>query len=181
MRFPTLAFLVCAWYCGSLFAADSVWRSPGGAPIPDTEARKSLNGFGAWLVVTPDQDWQAKWNTPAHVRPYFTETKDVKRGGKLAILIFFVNPKADGRNAVNVRCDIKVVRPDRSLSIDAKDISCMEGELKGSPQNVRLGAPIINFIGEPTDPLGEWRVEVAVRDTIRSTSVPVRTSFYLQN
>jgi hypothetical protein len=181
MRITTLAFLVCAWCGGSSLAADGVWRSSDGTLVPDTEARKSINGFGAWLVVTSDQDWQAKWNTPPHVIPRFTEAKDVKREGKLTILIFFVNPKPDARNVVNVRCDIKVVRPDRSVSVNAKDLSCMEGELEGSPYNVRRAAPVINFVGEPKDPLGEWRVEVSVTDALRGTSVPVRASFNLQN
>jgi hypothetical protein len=181
MKVATFAFLVCAWCSGSSLAADGGWRSPDGTLVPDTEARKSINGFGAWLVVTSDKYWQEKWKTPPHVRPHFTEAKDVKRGGRLTILIFFVNPKPDARHLVNIRCDIKVVRPDQSVSVNAKDISCMEGELKGSPHYIRLAAPVINFVGEPKDPLGEWRVEVSVTDAFRGTSIPVRASFNLRN
>ena len=45
---------------------------------------------------------------------------------------------------------------------------------------MRLAAPVIGFIGEPDDPLGEWQVEVSLTDAIRGTTVSVRTSFKLE-
>jgi len=57
---------------------------------------------------------------------------------------------------------------------------CMEGELKGNPAFVRLAAPVLKFVGEPQDPLGEWRVEVSVKDVLRQTSLHLKTSFTLE-
>ena len=156
------------------------WRTQDGAPLPDTEARRTVDGFGVMLLVTPDEDWQAKWNTPQHVTPQFREAKVVRRGGKLTILIFYVNPKPDAANRINVRCDIHLRRPNGTISADLKDIVCAEGPLLGEASNVRLAAPVIGFIGEPDDPLGEWRVEVSLTDAIRGATVPVRTSFTLE-
>jgi len=44
------------------------WRTGDGRPAPDTEYRKSTNGFLAWLLVTDDEDWASEWDTdPDHV------------------------------------------------------------------------------------------------------------------
>src|SRR5439155_7265975 len=109
MRLPILLLAVC-FALEPAVAAETAWHSRDGKPIPDTESRKSANGFGASLVVTPNED------------------------------------------------------------------CCMEGELKGNPAFVRLAAPVLKFVGEPQDPLGEWRVEVSVKDVLRQTSLHLKTS-----
>ncbi len=179
MRLPILLLAVC-FALEPAVAAETAWHSRDGKPIPDTESRKSADGFGASLVVTPDEDWETKWNTPPETVPTFSEARTVKRGGVVTILIFFANPKTDARNAANVRCDLRVLRPDGSFSINANDVVCMEGELKGNPAFVRLAAPVLKFVGEPQDPLGEWRVEVSVKDVLRQTSLHLKTSFTLE-
>src|SRR5882762_8600387 len=119
MRLPILLLAVC-FALEPAVAAETAWHS-----------------FGASLVVTPDEDWETKWNTPPETVPTFREARTVKRGGVVTILIFVANPKTDARNAANVRCDLRVLRPDGSFSINANDVACMEGELKGNPAFVR--------------------------------------------
>lgn len=179
MRLPSLLLAFCFGLQPAV-AADTVWHSHDGKAIPDTESRKSANGFGASLIVTPDENWEAKWNTPPETVPTFREARTVKRGGAVTILIFLANPKIDERNTASVRCDLRVLRPDGSFSINANDVVCMEGPLKGSPTSVLLAAPVLKFVGEPQDPLGEWRVEVSIRDVVRQTSLQLKTSFTLQ-
>ena len=67
------------------------WVSRDGKPALDTDAMKSINGFGGWLVVTPDKDWEKKWNTSPETVPHFTEAKKVSYGEQLTILTFFIN------------------------------------------------------------------------------------------
>jgi len=38
---------------------------------------------------------------------------------------------------------------------------------------------VIKFVGEKTDPLGEWVVDVEVEDVLRNTKLPLRTRFTL--
>jgi hypothetical protein len=161
-------------------AADSVWHTPDGKPIPDSDSRKGANGFGASVVVTPDEEWQAKWNTPHDMVPRFTTTSAVKVGGKATILIFLVNPKLNAQREVDIRCDLRILRPDGSASIDEKNVVCLGGRLQGDPRSVRLAAPVITFVGEPQDPLGEWRIEISVKDALRDTTLPLTASFSLQ-
>jgi len=160
-------------------AGDSAWLGPDRKQWPDTEFRKTKNDFAAMLLVTPDTDWERKWNTPSDTIPRFREAKSVKVGEELVILTFFVNPKTDENRTARVRCSIKVTRPNKTLSINERGLPCFEGELKGDPNNIRLAPTVIKFVAETTDPPGEWIVDVEVEDVRRSTTLPLRTRFTL--
>lgn len=160
-------------------AATSVWLGVDGAPAPDTDARKSLDGFGGWVATTSDADWRAKWEAPADGTPTFTVSRTVKRGERLAVLIFLRNPGVDAKHAANVRCDLRVTRPDGSHPVDAADVTCLQGVLVGDAMNVRIAAPVIDFVGEPADLAGTWTVEVSLRDAVRDRTLALKTTFDL--
>lgn len=143
------------------------------------KSSNSLDGFSALLIVTPDKDWKSKWDTDEDTAPHFTQVHSVKRGDSLTILIFFANPKVGRQNFVNIQCDIKAIRPDGSISINESNLVALKGELKGNPKSIRLAKPVLQFVAEPKDPLGEWTIEVSVKDVVRSITVPVKTSFNL--
>jgi hypothetical protein len=161
------------------YGGESAWLGPDRSKWPDTEFRKTRNDFAAMLLVTPDTDWQQKWDTPPDTIPRFREAKTARVGDELVILTFFVNPKPGPKNHVNVICRIKVTRPNKTVAVSERGIPCMTGDLKGDPNNVRLSPAVIKFVGERTDPLGEWVVDVEVEDVYRSTRLPLRTRFVL--
>lgn len=175
----TIAMILLLAIASLAYAGESAWLGPDRSKWSDTEFRKTKNDFAALLLVTPDTDWERKWNTPADTIPRFTEARAVRVGEKLVILTFFVNPKTDDRHNVNVVCSIKVTRPNKTLAIHEQRISCMNGELKGDPNNIRVSPAVITFVGEKTDPLGEWIVDVEVEDVNRNTRLPLRTRFTL--
>jgi hypothetical protein len=156
------------------------WVTREGKPVPNSEAMKSINGFGGWLVVTPDSDWEEKWNTSPETTPKFSEAKDVSYGEKLTILAFYINPKASLSGELDVLCDIKVTRPDGSTSINAKGVQCATGKLQGNPRNIRLSSAVIKYIGEKGDLPGEWIIEIALTDKVRGTAIPLKTHFNLR-
>jgi hypothetical protein len=160
--------------------AEDVWRTPNGTGIPDTPSRKAINGLGVSLIITADPDWQAKWETPSHITPNFTEAKNVSLGGRLTILTFVVNPKPDAREELNVTSHIVVTRPNGTTSVSAPGLRCLSGRLAGPATNIRLCEAVIQFSADPGDPAGTWKVYVTVRDENRSTEVPVEGSFALQ-
>lgn len=159
--------------------SNDVWISRDGKPVPNTDAMKSIKGFGGWLIVTPDTDWEAKWNTSPDSTPTFHGVSAVEYGVPLTILTFFTNPKPDSDSNIQVYCDIKLIRPDGSVPVDTKGIDCASGKLQGSPRNLRLTAAVIKFIGEDGDPSGTWRVEINLTDKNRDVSVPLKAEFTL--
>ncbi|MCP4351675.1 MAG: hypothetical protein GY795_39925 [Desulfobacterales bacterium] len=131
-------------------------------------------------MLTSDLDWQEKWETSPGTVPCFNEAQSVQVGEKIVILTFFVNPKTNQNYEAHVLCDIKVTRPDNTISINYKDITCIEGKLQGKPNYIRLSPVIINFSGEATDPKGIWTVEAELHDVIRKTALNLKTSFVLK-
>ena len=155
------------------------WVSPDGREVPNTDSMKSINDFGGWLLVTPDLDWKEKWDTPAEVSPNFRTADKVKHGDDLAILIFYINPKLDGKNEMNILCDITATRPDGSVSVSMKDIQCASGKIEGDIRNVRLSNAVINYSWDDGDPAGIWIIDVKLTDKNRNTVIPLKTQFEL--
>lgn len=155
------------------------WLTEDGSKAPNTGDRKSISGFGGWLVVTSDKDWAEKWSAPKENIPHFSEVSKVKLDEELTILPFFANPKLDERRYFNILCDIKIIRPDGSLSIDETDIPCAEGFLADDPMSIFLTQAVIKYVGEAGDPYGEWTVFFNMKDTNRNVQIPLETSFTL--
>jgi hypothetical protein len=156
------------------------WVTRDGKPVPNSDAMKSINGFGGSLVVTPDSDWEAKWNTSPETVPHFTEAKNVSYGEQLTILAFYINPKTNASGELDVLCDIKVTRPDGSSSANTRGIQCAAGKLQGNPRKVRLASAVIKYVGEKGDPPGNWIVEVTLIDKVRGTAIPLKVHFNLR-
>jgi hypothetical protein len=181
MKPSSLLLLFALTFSGSIPArSDDVWRSPDGTAVSDTPSRKAINGFGVSLVITADADWQAKWETPSHVTPNFTEAKSVANGGRLTILTFVVNPRPSSRQELNVSSHILVTRPNGTTSVNMPRSPCLTGKLTGAAKNVRLCEAVIQFSADPGDAPGIWKVKVTVRDENRGTEVPVEGSFELE-
>ena len=159
------------------------WLDRDGSLVPNTDAMKSIDGFGGWLVVTSDKDWEEKWNTPTENIPHFKGANNVSYGEELTVLIFFTNPKAGDAGEMNLTCDIQVIRPDKSYSIDVKEYNCANWDVPPSPHNhnVQLTQAIIKYIGEEKDLPGEWKVNINLKDKNAGIEIPLKTKFNLIN
>lgn len=155
------------------------WRTKEGKIVPNTDNIKSVNGFGGWLIITADSNWEEKWNTPSYVSPDFSEADSVNYGQKITILTFFINPKLSDAGTANITCGVKVIRPDKTVSIDQQNIECMKNVEIMNPRNVHLSPVYIYFIAENGDPPGKWEVEVNINDINRGAFIPLKSSFTL--
>lgn len=159
--------------------ANDFWVGPDGKPWVDTSARQSKRGFSGALVITSDRDWAVKWATPGDGAPSISQASEIGRGGQLAVLVFFANPKLDAARKADVRCDIHVVRPDGSVSADRKNLVCYQGPALGDERHTYLSAPVVKFVAEPADLAGKWTVKVTLRDGGRRVMLPLESSFTL--
>ena len=178
-KISLLAILCVSMLSAAVATDEGGWVDRNGNPVPDSNEMKSAGGFGGWLVVTPDADWEAEWNTPSEHVPNFKTVEEVRVGEVLAILPLFINPKLDSSGFARVQCDIRIVRPDKTISMDETDLDCFTYKLTTDPRSVWLSALIPKYIGEPGDPKGEWIVELALRDMVRNITIPLKTSFTL--
>ena len=151
------------------------WRDADGKRLPDTEWRKSSQGFAAMLLNTSDADWWEKWNRPE--TPNYKEVKSVRKGGQVVTLIFIVNAATGPDGTLNVVCDIKAFRPDGSQSMGVEGRPCLWGKPSDDPTRLRLAPTAHTFIGEEGDPPGTWKVDITVHDAVRNVSIELHTSF----
>jgi hypothetical protein len=180
MKRIALTILISLAPTAAVPAQPSYWMDPKGEAVPETESLRSKSGFGGWLLVTSDQDWEAKWNTPRESVPSFTEAKRLKRGESVFVLIFLGNPGVGPGTAVDVSCDIKLTRPNGTISADHKRLPCLKRALTTDPRSVFVSAPVIKFTGESAGPLGAWIVDVILHDNVARIELPLRTTFSLE-
>ena len=154
------------------------WRDRQGRAAANTDDRKSVDGFGGWIIVTSDANWKAKWETPSSTTPNFTTAKDIRRGKQIFVLTFFANPQLTTEGKADVVCDIDVIKPDGTPSTHQEGVICFKGPLK-EPRLTYLSAAVIGFVGDPNDPPGEWVVRITLKDNVRHVAVPLKTSFVL--
>jgi len=169
-----------AIFCVPALAQGGGWQDARGNRQGDTASRKTVDGFSGLLLLTPDEDWKQKWDTPPETAPSFSTVSEVPYGKRLFVLVFFANPKVGPGHEAEVRCDLRVIRPDGSFSLDQKDQICFKEPAAGPPGNVRLSYPSIQFVGDPGDPAGDWKVQVTLRDVNRDSEVALQTQFTLK-
>jgi len=154
------------------------WHDEKGNPEASTDDRKSVGGFGGWVLVTSDSNWKEKWETPSSTTPHFTTIKNVQRGKQIFVLTFFANPQLTAEGKARVTCDIDVIRPDGTPSTHQEDVICFDGTLK-DPRLTYLSGPVIGFVGDPGDPSGKWLVRIRLKDDVRHVALSLKTSFEL--
>jgi|GEM_PF-1013941 len=158
-------------------ASISTYLNKSSPTFISADNRKLENDFFGLVVVTPSNEWEREWETSSDAIPNFKEVEHVSLGQQLSILTFFANPKADSNNNVNVICSLKVTRPNKTISVDEKSISCLSGTLQGTATNIRLSPGILKFVAEKSDPSGLWLVEVTIEDKNRKTTLKMHTQF----
>ncbi|QTH63902.1 hypothetical protein J1N51_14595 [Psychrosphaera ytuae] len=158
---------------------DFQWFTADGKKAPEQANQKAKGGLGGWLLITPDKDWEEKWQTPREHTPFFSQASDVKIGEELTVLPFFANPKLDNGGNFEIRCDIRVEDPEGTLSINEQDIPCAVGKLDMDPKSIFLTSTVIKFIGEEGDVFGKWTVYFDMKDVLRDVTVSLQASFNL--
>ena len=172
-----IAALLIVLFCSASADESFRWIDADGNTVPDDASRKSTDGFGGWLLITPDHDWMEKWATPVEHIPAFTVTKRVEKGDEIYILVLFSNPQPDRAGYIDIGCDIKVTRPDGSTSVDVKDMDCAGGRVEGNLQNIRMTNLSITHVAEDSDLTGEWSIDVDVVDRIRDARVSLSANY----
>jgi hypothetical protein len=177
MRIPMAALIVSLFALGAQpgIAEEIGWRDKDGNPLPSSPTRQTSKGFAGSVILTPDADWREKWERPD--TPHFTTTEHVKTGETVMALLLFANAGRDGNGEVKVMCDIKVTRPDGSISTEQKNVVCAEGKIEGPPYNTHLAAVTPGFVGEPDDIPGTWVISVRMTDVVRDATVELEQKF----
>lgn len=145
------------------------------AEPPPPGNTKTVAGFTGMLIVTPDKDWVAKWNTSPEAIPYVASGSKVKKGGDLFVITMFSNPQLDASGTASVSMDIDVIRPDGESTSHAENAVCVQGKVDA--RSLYRCLQVVEFTNEPTDPAGKWSVRILLKDDVRKVSIPLSMEF----
>jgi hypothetical protein len=161
--------------------AQETWHDRQGNTIPESDSQRSIDGFAGLLVVTPDENWYEKWNTPPETIPEFTSAKTpIRNGDKVFFLTVLSNPGTNSEGKADVWCDMNIVRPDGTVSLNETDKPCFQATLAGGSHNLYLSELVAGFLAEPKDIRGKWVVSVTLKDKIRGVSLALKNSFVVE-
>lgn len=157
--------------------AQSDWRNADGTPMAQRSASAAARGFSASLVVTDNPQWRAIWDATTGDQPRFEAAQDVRNGGELYIVAFLSNPLPGADGTSNVRCDVRVNRPDGSATMDQRGLPCFQGRPGADPGLIYLSSEGVRFLAEATDPRGTWTVRITLTDANRGVALPLQATF----
>ena len=153
------------------------WKK-GDEKVEDTSERKSVNGFGAHLIIVEDpKGFIEEWSKPQ--TPNIKPVTDVKRGKVIGAFVLFAGCKPDSAGVCNSEVDYVVIKPDGSLYAERKG-QPLWNEQAPPAKNIQLSKAILGIRMEPKDPAGEYKVRARVSDLNASITFELETKFRLQ-
>lgn len=154
------------------------WRDEKGNPVPDSENKKTKDGFGAQLLITDNLDFYEDWKKPE--MPRISVAKTMAIGEMVIPLVIYVNPKKNGDGRIDVTCDFMIVRPDGSIAQEIPNVPCGSGEFKAPQYNLQLSQSELRWSADKGDPVGEWKFKVTIKDNNRGVEIPLATSIKIE-
>ncbi len=140
---------------------------------------RDANGLQGMLMLTSDQDWQKKWNTPEQVTPMFNTSTELYLGETISVLGFVSNPQLDKQGELNIHCGLQLVTPTGKVVVSQDEIPCMTGKLAGKVLNVYMLPAGAVVKAELTDEAGNWTAHYRITDKNRHTTLELKNSFKL--
>lgn len=145
--------------------------------VPDSDSAKHQDNFGAMLLLSdkPDEFLEA-WGQPTP-GVIMDTTDSVSRGVPIVAFVVFTGCEPNSEGFCNASIDFVVQRPDGTeyASYIDKDLWRMKPPIR--EDFLELSASYIGVIIEPEDPLGPYRVNVAVRDDVAGIELKLFQSF----
>lgn len=150
------------------------WQK-GDEKVADTPDRKSVNGFGAHLLIIEDpKGFIEEWVKPKI--PKIDPVTEAKRGKVLGAIILFAGCKTDTAGACNAEVDYLILKPDGSVYAERKAQPLWKEEAPPG-RNIQLGRALVAIRIEPKDPAGEYIVKAKVSDLNADITFELETKF----
>jgi len=169
------ALMTLILFGGTLATAQ--WKK-GDERAPDTADRKSVNGFGAHLLIVENpRAFIEKWQKPE--TPKIDPVSEVKRGVLLGAFVLFAGCKPDAQGLCNSEVDYTVYKPDGTIYAERKEQPLWK-EAPPPGTNIQLSNAILVIRMEKEDPVGDYKVKARVADLNANISFELETKFRLR-
>lgn len=155
----------------TLTAMACLVAAPRAAFCPDAQAQgiKASRELAAMVIVSPDDEWVQKWNTPQ--APRIQRLREVKVDQKVTVAVLLSGLRAV-KGQIRYRVAAQILDPTGKAIFDRPDFS--SGSSKAPAGNAFvLVNPTFDFAAENSDPRGVYRFRAVVTDLNR----PKNTKF----
>ncbi len=180
MKFLLAIAAVALALSGCATTSNATWLDTDGNVLGDAPHRKSVDGFGGMLIITPDADWKEKWAARPKAGVEFTSATVAHDEEPLYTMILLSNAGIGTDGKADVTCDMRIKRPDGVADFEEIGNACFHTGQKSKRGEIFLSAAVIEFIAEPNDPRGEWTVEVTLNDRVRGVVLPLKRAFVVE-
>lgn len=158
--------------------ATAQWKK-GDERTPDTPDRKSVNGFGAHLIIVENpRAFIEEWQKPE--TPKINPVSEVKRGVVIGAFVLFAACKPDPQGLCNAEVDYTVYKPDGTIYAERKQQPLWK-EAPPPGTNIQLSNAILGIRMEQNDPVGDYKVKARVADLNAQISFELETKFRLHD
>ena len=155
----------------------SQWKQ-GDKTVNDSSDRKSVNGFGAHILVVKDaQAFIAEWVKPE--APKIKPATTVTPTDPIGILVLFAGCKTDHQGNCNSEVDYTLYKPDGTVYAERKNQPLWK-EQAPPPPIIQLGRAILSLRMGKNAPSGEYLVKAKVYDLNADISFELQTTFKLK-
>jgi hypothetical protein len=173
MRFLPLAtaFILYAGF------ASAQWYEGEGEDrtLASSEPSQGSDGdMGAMVFMTNDPEGFFKqWNKPPSpdYKPSIATVSEAQRGDVVMAVVLFSGCKPDQNGKCNSQVDFRVINPDGSIYSDLSGGELWVNKPAIPKGSLQLSVDNLGFKVELDDQLGEYRIEVAVRDLVSSSEL----------
>lgn len=149
-----------------------------GERVADSKDRKSVGGFGAFLVVVKDPDeWIKQQLRPE--QPNFDTAETVMSGDKIGIFVLFAGCKPNSKGVCDTKVDYIVKNPKGEIILDNKGGE-LWNETAPPAQNTHFGKAHIRLEMQKSNLKGEYKIWAKVYDGIANVSFELETQFSLE-
>lgn len=170
-----LAVLALAGIALAAPDACAQWRTRDGSALPAASDRASRDGFGVMLGLADADEAQAfreEWySTATGHAPAMEATSTARRGDTVSLAVLYAGCAAPtvaadvlarGQPPCTAMLTVRVTDPNGVINTDVPPMSLAQGQPSAPPHIVQLSPVELKIRFEPTDPLGEYRIEARV-------------------
>lgn len=148
------------------------WVTIDGESVPDTAFRKSHGAFCAELLLVSDPEFFEKWDRPSHVFEFHSVDR-VERRNSFVAIVAFANPTLDADGNPVLTLDMRIIKPDGAVKGGIQGERAWNGPAfsPDSRDRLELTTKYLLYRVEDDDPLGLYRVEATLTDTLSNASL----------
>lgn len=132
-------------------------------PIAHAQTVKASRELAAMVVVSPDDEWVQKWNTPQ--APRITRLHEVEVDQKVTVGILLSGLRAV-KGQIRYRVAAQILDPKGKAIFDRPDFSAASGKAPSGNAFVLVN-PTFDFTADNSDPKGVYRFRAVVTDLNR--------------